>query len=276
MASNSSRSDFGGLMGVGLLVAVGVVIGGGVLIAAGEVLVVDEIEPVWEGGGGEVEGIGVEGFGFDLRGGGSGFGVVEEFLGERGGVGDGFELELGIVGDEGVAGGDLLAEEFGGAFDAEGEAVEFLDDGIEEGGGGGEDLGDAGFHGVGVEAFHLEEAELVVDELVEEGDLGGGDGVELVEEILDDLEGDLVIVDEGIEIGEGEDAVFEGIGGGDDFALGGAGAGGFEGVGAIGGEGGRGHGFGAFFGGGVLVECFHGGIGAWAGVGGEGGRELSD
>jgi hypothetical protein len=25
-----------------------------------------------------------------------------------------------------------------------------------------------------------------------------------------------------------------------------------------------------------LVECFHGGIGAWAGVGGEGGRELSD
>ena len=121
---------FWGLMSVGLLVAVGVVVGGGVLIAAGEVLVVDEIEPVWDGGGGEVEGIGVEGFGFDLRRGGSGFGVVEEFLGERGCVGDGFELEGGVFGHEGMAGGYFVAEEFGGAFDAEGEAGEFLEDGM--------------------------------------------------------------------------------------------------------------------------------------------------
>jgi len=270
-------------LGVGFRVAAVVVIGvvGGVLIAAGEVLVVDVIEAVWEGGGGDVEGIGIEGFGFDFGGGGRGFGVVEDLFGERGSIGDGFDFEIGVCGQEGVAGGDLLAEEFGGAFDAEGEAIEFLDDGVEEGGGGGEDFGDVGFHGVEVEAFHLEEAELVVDELVEEGDLGGGDGFELGEEVLDDFEGDLVIVDEGIEIGEGEDAVFEGIGGGDDFALRGAGAGGFEGVGAVGGEGGGGHGFGAFFGGGLGrggvrggegVEWFHGGIGAWEGEGGEGGR----
>jgi hypothetical protein len=258
-----------GLMGIGFLV--GVVIGGGFLIAAGEVLVVDEVEPVWKGGGGGVEGIGVEGFGFDLRGGGSGFGVVEEFLGERGCVGDGFELEGGVFGHEGMAGGYFVAEEFGGAFDAEGEAVEFLEDGMEEGDGGGEDFGDGALHGAGVEAFHLEEAELVVDELVEEGDLGGGDGVELEEEILDDLEGDLVVMDEGIEIGEGEDAVFEGIGGGGELALGGTGAGGFEGIGAIGGEGGRGHGFGAF-GGGVWVERFHGEDWSMGGGGRRGGE----
>jgi len=129
---------------------------------------------------------------------------------------------------------DFLAEEFEGAGHAGGETVQLAQDGVEERDWGCEDIGDSEAHGLVEEVFHLEEAELLVDELVDEGDLGGCDWVELFEVVGDDGEGDVVIVEEAIKVFEAEEAVFEGVGGGAEFAGGGTGTGGFLGVGAVG------------------------------------------
>ena len=115
-----------------------------------------------------------------------GFGAA----GELGGVGDGFDLYIFtpglIVTDVGLTLGDLGAEDFHGALDAGGETVQFAEDSWEEAGRFIEDVFDAEAHGLAVEVFHLEEADLHVDELVDEGHLARGDGVELFDEVGSD------------------------------------------------------------------------------------------
>ena len=71
-----------------------------------------------------------------------------------------------------------------------------------EGDGSFEDVFDAEAHGLVEEEFHLKESQLLVNELVDEADLGWGDGFELIEVVGDDRQGDVVIVDEAIEVGE--------------------------------------------------------------------------
>ena len=154
-------------------------------------------------------------------------------------VRDGFDFagfELGI------AEFDFFAEDFDGALDADGEAIELAHEGGDEGQGFGEDVIDAEAHGFAVEVLDLEEADLHLDELVDEGDLGGGDGVELFDVVGDDGEGDVVVGDEVVEVADGVEAVLERVGGGLEFAGGGTGAGGLESVGPVGSERGFRHG----------------------------------
>ena len=106
--------------------------------------------------------------------------------GELGGVGDGFDLYIFTVTDVGLTLGDLGAEDFHGALDAGWKTVELAEDGREEVGRFIEDVFDAEAHGLAVEVFHLEEADLHVDELVDEGHLARGDGVELFDEVGSD------------------------------------------------------------------------------------------
>ena len=67
------------------------------------------------------------------------------------------------------------------------------DDGGEEGDWFGEDVFDAEAHGLAVEEFHLQEADLHVDELVDEGYLAGCDRVELFDVVGGDGEGEVVV-----------------------------------------------------------------------------------
>ena len=70
----------------------------------------------------------------------------------------------------------------------------------EEGDWGFKDVIDAAAHGLVEEEFHLQEAELLVDELVDESDFGWGDWFELIEVVGDDRQSDVVVVDEAIEV----------------------------------------------------------------------------
>ncbi len=99
---------------------------------------------------------------------------------------------------------DLLfgTDRFDGALDPGRETVEFAHDVREEGDGRFEDVIDAAAHGLIEKELHLQESELLVDELVDEGNFGWGDWFELIEEVSDDRQGDVVIVDEAIEVGE--------------------------------------------------------------------------
>ncbi len=89
----------------------------------------------------------------------------------------------------------------------------------------------------------LEEAELEVDELLEEHVFGRGDGLVFFEEVVDGSGDKVGMSDEVPVVLHGVEAVLEGIGGGAGLAGGGAWASGFLGVGAVGGQGGFGHGF---------------------------------
>jgi len=101
--------------------------------------------------------------------------------------------------EEGFALGDFLTEEFDGALDFGGEPVELAEDGREKGDRFGDDVFDAEAHGFAVEEFHLEEAELHVDELMDERDLCRCDWVELFDEVSGDGEGVVMIGNEAIE-----------------------------------------------------------------------------
>ena len=96
----------------------------------------------------------------------------------------------------------------------------------------------------------MEEAELEVDELLNEDVFGGRDWLVFFEQVVDG-DGDEVGV--ALEVGviaQGIEAVLEGIGGGAGFAGGGAWAGGFLCISAVGFDGSWGHGF--------LAWGFHG------------------
>ncbi len=82
----------------------------------------------------------------------------------------------------------------------------------------GEDVFDTGAHGFAVEELHLQEADLHMDQLMDQGHLGGCDGVELFDEVCGDGEGLIVVGDEVIEVSQGIEAVFEGVGGGLELA----------------------------------------------------------
>jgi len=81
---------------------------------------------------------------------------------------------------------DFSAQEFQGSFDSGGETVKLSHDGREEGDWFSEDVYDAEAHGLIEEIFHLEEAKLLMDGLMDEGDCGGGDGAELFEVVGED------------------------------------------------------------------------------------------
>ena len=117
-------------------------------------------------------------------------------------IGDGFDFQIFVFAQEIEA--ELLfgADRFDGALDAGGQAIEFTHDVGEEGDRSFEDVIDADTHGLVEEEFHLEESQLLVDELMDESDLGRSDWFELIEQVCDDRQGDVVIVDEAIEVGE--------------------------------------------------------------------------
>jgi len=89
----------------------------------------------------------------------------------------GFDFYVVAVADVGFALGDFCAEDFYEALDFGGEAVDLSHEGGGEVDWFGEDVFDAEAHGFAVEESHLQEADLHVDELVDEGDLGGCDGL---------------------------------------------------------------------------------------------------
>ena len=117
-------------------------------------------------------------------------------------IGNGFDFQIFVVVQEIEA--ELLfgTDRFDGALDAGGQAIKFTHDVREEGDRSFEDVIDADTHGLVEEEFHLEESQLLVDELMDESDLGRGDWFELIEQVCDDRQGDVVIVDEAIEVGE--------------------------------------------------------------------------
>ena len=96
-------------------------------------------------------------------------------------VRNGFEFQIFVVVHKIEA--DLLfgTDRFDRALDAGGETVELTHDVGEEGDGSFEDVFDAEAHGLVEEEFHLQEAELLVDELVNEADFGWSDWFELIE-----------------------------------------------------------------------------------------------
>ena len=128
-----------------------------------------------------------------VRGEDSGIEVLFGTGWERGGVWDGFDFYIFFARDPGFTEFDFCVQEFQGAFDSGGEI------------------------------FHWEETELLVDELVDEGDLGGGDGVNLFWGVGEHGEGEIVVMDEAIESFETVEAVLHGIRGRTDLAGGSAG-----------------------------------------------------
>ena len=117
-------------------------------------------------------------------------------------IGNGFDFQIFVFVQEIET--DLLfgADRFYRALDPGGETVQFSHDVREEGDWGFEDVVNADAHGLVEEEFHLQEAKLLMDELVDENDLGWSDWLELIEQVGDDRQGDVVIVDEAIEVGE--------------------------------------------------------------------------
>ncbi len=96
-------------------------------------------------------------------------------------IGNGFDFQIFVVVQEIEA--ELLfgADRFDGTLDAGGETVELTHDLGHEGNRSFEDVFDAEAHGLDEEEFHLEEAQLLVDELVDEADVGWCDRRELIE-----------------------------------------------------------------------------------------------
>ena len=106
------------------------------------------------------------------------------------------------------------------------------------------------------DVLHLDEAELEVDELLDEHVLGGGDGLVFLEEVVDGCGCEVGVAAEVVVVAHGVEAVLEGVGGGAGLACRGSRAGRFLGIGAVGGEGGFGHGLGAF---GLVIGSLGGG-----------------
>jgi len=129
-----------------------------------------------------------------------------------------------------------------GALDAGGEVVELAQELGQYGGCFFQDGVGARLHGLAVESFYLEEAELEVEDLLSEQVLRGGDGAELLEQVAEQFAGDIFVFDEVLEAGEAVEAVLESVGGGPEFTGVRAGAGGLFGIGAIGGKRRIGHG----------------------------------
>ena len=117
-------------------------------------------------------------------------------------IGNGFDFDVFVFVHELEADFLFGVDRFESALDAGGEKVEFPHDLGHKGDRGFENVLDAETHGLIEEELHLQEAELLVDELVEEADFGWGDGFELIEVVGDDRQGDVVVVDEAIEVGE--------------------------------------------------------------------------
>ena len=82
-------------------------------------------------------------------------------------------------------------------------------------------------HVVVADVFHLEEAELEMDELLEEDVLSRCDGLVLFEEVVDGYRDEVWVGDEVPVILHGVEAMLESVGGGAGLAGGGARAGGF-------------------------------------------------
>ena len=134
---------------------------------------------------------------------------VGRATGEFLGVSDGFDFYVVAVADVGFAIGDFGTHCFDESLDFGGETVQLSHDGGEEVYGFREDVFNAEAHGFAVEEFHLQEADLHVDELVNESHFGWCDGVELFDEVGSDSEGLVVVCDEVIEILHGVEAVLE-------------------------------------------------------------------
>ena len=124
-------------------------------------------------------------------------------------------------------------DRFESALDAGGETVEFTHDLGHEGNRGFEDVFDAEAHGLVEEEFHLQEAQLLVDDLVDEDMFGWSYRLELIEEVGDDAESEVVVVDEAVEVFEAVEAVLERVGCRADLASGGSGASRFFGIGTV-------------------------------------------
>ena len=113
------------------------------------------------------------------------------------------------------------------------EKVKLAHDLGHEGNRGFEDIFDAETHCPVKEEFHLKEAQLLVDDLVNEGVLGGSYRLELIEEVGDDAESEVVVVNETVEVFEAIEAVLERVGCGAELALRGSGASRFFGIGTV-------------------------------------------
>ena len=124
-------------------------------------------------------------------------------------IGNGFDFDIFVVVHVLQAEPLFGVDCFESALDASGETVEFPHDLSHEGDRGFEDVFDAEAHGLVEEEFHLEEAELLVNELVDKDVFGGGDWLELIEEVGDDAESEVVVVDEAVEVFEAVEAMLE-------------------------------------------------------------------
>ena len=124
-------------------------------------------------------------------------------------IGNGFDFQIFVFVHELEA--DLLfgVDRFESALDAGGETIKFPHDLSHEGDRGFEDVFDAEAHGLVEEEFHLKEAELLVNELVDKDVFGGGDWLELIEEVGDNAESEVVVVDEAVEVFEAVEAMLE-------------------------------------------------------------------
>ena len=109
------------------------------------------------------------------------------------------------------SGASVRADGFDCALDPGGETVQLAHDVGEESDWSFENVFDAEAHSLIEEELHLQEAELLVDELVDECDFGWGDWFELIEVVGNYRQGDVVVVDEAIEVGEGIEAVLQGV-----------------------------------------------------------------
>ena len=123
---------------------------------------------------------------------------------ERGRVWDGFDFYIFFARDPVFTEFDFCAQKFQGSFDSGGET------------------------------FHLEETELLVNELVDERDLCRGDGIKLFQVVGKDGEGEIVVMDEAIEILEAVEEVLHGVRGRTNFVSMGARSGGALSIGAVG------------------------------------------
>ena len=103
----------------------------------------------------------------------------------------------------------LLTQYLDGLVHAVGNAVEFVHDEGEQGGWFVEKIFDTEGHRLTVEELDLEEAQFELDDLLDEDVLVGGDRQELFRAILHDREGDVVIVNEVLEVLEAVEAMLE-------------------------------------------------------------------
>lgn len=130
-----------------------------------------------------------------------------------------------------------------GAIDLVGEPFQFTEDERKQGRGVRHNRPVFCVHCNIQQVFHLQEAELEVDEVVDEDVFDGSDRFILLQQIIDDGQTEIGVVNVVFEVGEAEEAMFERVGGRPRFAGRSARAGGLFRIGAVGGETSGGAGF---------------------------------